>query len=175
MSESPRVLLFTGDGKGKTTAALGMALRAAGHGIHALVLQFIKGDADTGEITAIGSLDNVDILQTGRGFLPPKESPSLCEHTEAAESGFTFAREAAMSGRYGLIVLDEICIAVARGLVDERDVLDLIRQLPDNSRLVLTGRYATPNLIQAADTVSEIACVKHAMDSGRPAQMGVER
>ena len=174
MKENPRILLFTGDGKGKTTAALGMALRAAGHGMRALVIQFVKKDAATGEIPASRLLDNVDIVQTGRGFVPPPESPRFAEHREAAQQGLARATEAILSGQYDLIVLDEICVAVACGLIEEDDLLKLLEQLPDGLRLVLTGRNATPGMIEAADTVSEIRCIKHALDAGRAAQKGVE-
>lgn len=175
MNEQPRILLVTGDGKGKTTSALGMALRAAGHGMRTLVLQFIKADAATGEIAAIQSIENIDIEQTGRGFVPPAEDPRFDEHRRAARRGLARAGEALLSGEYALIVLDEICIAVARGLLAESDVLELLAKTPHGLRVVLTGRYATPGLIEAADTVSEIRSVKHALESGRPAQKGVER
>lgn len=174
MTEPPRILLFTGDGKGKTTAALGMTLRAAGHGMRALVLQFVKQDAATGEIPAVQSTENIDIVQTGRGFVPPPDSPRFAEHREAAQQGLARAKEAVLSGKYSLVVLDEICVAVSRGLVAEEDVLELLGRLPGGMRLVLTGRDATPGLVEAADTVSEIRCVKHALQAGRPAQKGVE-
>ena len=174
MTEQPRILLSTGNGKGKTTAALGMALRAAGHGMRVLVLQFVKQDATTGEVMAIESIENIDIVQTGRGFIPRLEHPDFPKHREAAQVGLARATEAVRSGRYSLIVLDEICVAVARDLIAEEDVLKLLDQVPDGMRLVLTGRCATPRLIDAADTVSEIRSVKHAFDAGRPAQKGVE-
>lgn len=175
MTDVPRILLFTGYGKGKTTAALGMALRAAGHGIRVLVLQFVKQDATTGEMAAVESLENIELVQTGCGFIPSPEHRDFAKHCESAQTGFAFATEAVLSGKYGLIVLDEICLAVARGLIAEDDVLMLLRRLPDGLRLVLTGRYATPGLIDLADTVSDIQCVKHALQTGRPAQKGVER
>ena len=175
VNEQPRILLVTGDGKGKTTSALGMALRAAGHGMRTLVLQFIKADAATGEIAAIQSIENIDIEQTGCGFVPPAEDPRFDRHRRAAQRGLARARQAVLSGEYRLIVLDEICLAVSRELIAEKHVLELLGQLPDGLRIVLTGRYATPGLIEAADTVSEIRSVKHALESGRPAQKGVER
>ena len=174
MTEKPRILLFTGNGKGKTTAALGMVLRAAGHAMPTLVLQFVKKDATSGEIAALGSLDSVDIVQTGLGFLPAEGSPALARHRDAAEAGFNRAKEAILGGRYSLVVLDEICFAVSRGLLDEVDVLELLDQLPDEIIVVLTGRDATPGLIDAADTVSDIRCVKHAAEQGCGARKGVE-
>ncbi|MFO7906307.1 MAG: cob(I)yrinic acid a,c-diamide adenosyltransferase [Pirellulaceae bacterium] len=175
MNEKPRILLFTGYGKGKTTAALGMALRAAGHGMRVLVLQFVKQDSTTGEIAAVKSIENIDIVQTGAGFVPQPDHPKFPEHLEAAEAGLRRAAEAVLSGKYALVILDEICVAVARGLIPEKDVLELSRRLPQGTRLVLTGRDATPALIEMADTVSDVRCVKHALQAGQPAQKGVER
>lgn len=175
MTERPRILLFTGEGKGKTTAALGMALRAAGHGMRVLVLQFIKQDATTGEMAAVESMENIDIVQTGRGFVPLPEHPTFAVHRESAHAGFARVAEAVLSRKYAMVVLDEICVAVARGLVPEKDVLELLDQLAGEVTLVLTGRDATPGLINRADTVSEIRSVKHAYQTGRPAQKGVER
>ena len=173
VTEQPRILLFTGDGKGKTTAALGMALRAAGHGMRVLVLQFVKQDA-TGELVAVESIGNIDIVQTGRGFVPSPEHAQFAEHRKAAQTGFARAVEAVRSGKYALVVLDEICVAVACGLVPEKDVLELLDQLAGERIVVLTGRDATPGLINRADTVSEIRCVKHALQTGRTAEKGVE-
>jgi len=175
VTENPRVLLFTGGGKGKTTAALGTALRAAGHGMRVLVLQFIKQDATTGELAAIESIENIDMIQTGRGFVPAPDHAQFAEHRKAAQAGFARAVEAVRSGKYALVVLDEICVAVQRGLVPEKDVLELLDQLAGETIVVLTGRGATPGLINRADTVSEIRCVKHAYQIGRPAQKGVDR
>jgi len=175
VTEQPRILLFTGEGKGKTTAALGMALRAAGHGMRVLVLQFVKQDATTGELAAVESIENIDIVQTGRGFIPSPETPGFAEHQKAAQIGFAHANEAVLSGKYAMVVLDELCVAVARGLVPEKEVLELLDRLTDEMIVVLTGREATPGLISRADTVSEIRCVKHAYETGRQAQKGVER
>jgi len=174
MTNKPRILLFTGEGKGKTTAALGMVLRAVGHGMPTLVLQFVKEDSTTGEIRALESFDTVDFVQTGLGFLPPDGDPRMARHREAAEAGLARAGEALRGGRYSLVVLDEICFAVARGLLDEADVLALLEQVPANVSVALTGRGATPGLIEAADTVSDIRCVKHPSHEGRGAEKGIE-
>jgi len=174
MTNKPRILLFTGDGKGKTTAALGMVLRAAGHGMPTLVLQFVKEDSTTGEIEALKAFDTVDFVQTGRGFLPRDGDPAMERHRESAEAGLVAASDAILSGRYSLVVLDEICFAVARGLLREADVLELLEKVPPSMSIALTGRGATPGLIDAADTVSEIQCVKHAALQGRGAEKGIE-
>jgi cob(I)alamin adenosyltransferase len=175
MNEKPRILIFTGDGKGKTTAALGMAFRASGHGLRSCIVQFIKSDASVGEIAAADASMLVEIHPTGLGFLPSDESPRLAQHREAAQAGFQKAVEAVTGGEYAIVILDEICIAVSRGLIDEQQVVELVAKTPAEMCLVLTGRYASPGLIELADTVTEMRCIKHGMEIGRPAQEGVER
>lgn len=174
MKEAGRILIFTGDGKGKTTAALGMALRAHGHGIPVAIIQFVKSDTRTGEFAALNAMDDVEIVVTGLGFVPRPTDPRFEGHRRAAEEGLRMAREAAGSGRYGLVILDEICTAVALKLLAEDAVLGLLRETSPGCNVVLTGRGATERLIGAADTVSEIRAVKHGFDSGRKAQQGVE-
>ena len=174
MNEKGRILIFTGDGKGKTTAALGMALRAHGHGMPVAVIQFVKSDVKTGEFAVLSRLPGVEIFVTGLGFVPPKDDPLFAEHRRAAEEGLRIASEAACSGRYGLVILDEGCYAVARHLIAEEAVLRLLREAAPGVIVVLTGRGATEGLIAAADTVSEIRCVKHGFDTGKKAQKGVE-
>jgi cob(I)alamin adenosyltransferase len=173
-----RVLLFTGDGKGKTTAALGMVLRAVGHGQAARVIQFIKGDGRTGELAAAKALKGVEILQTGRGFVPAADAAAFSDHVSAAEGGMARAEEALADGQVRLLVLDEVCTAVAKGLVSEERVLALLRRASEargaELTVVLTGRGATSGLIARADTVTEMRCVKHGYASGWKAQAGVE-
>jgi cob(I)alamin adenosyltransferase len=175
MSKRPRVLVFTGDGKGKTTAALGMAFRAAGHRMHTCVVQFIKSDTSVGEMAAAEASQQIEIHPTGLGFLPPDDSPLLTSHRAAAQTGLQHAAAALTSGRFSLVVLDEICLAVARGLIDHRQVVELISLATPEMCLVLTGRDATPELIALADTATEMRCIKHGMDQGIKAQDGVER
>jgi cob(I)alamin adenosyltransferase len=174
MDEKGRILIFTGDGKGKTTAALGMAIRARGHGIPVAIIQFVKSDLKTGEFAVLSSLPGVEIFVTGRGFVPPETDPRFADHRSAAEEGLRIASEAACSGRYGMVILDEGCYAVARRLIAEASVLRLIGEAAPGVIIVLTGRGATQGLIDAADTVSEIRCVKHGFDTGRTARKGVE-
>jgi cob(I)alamin adenosyltransferase len=169
-----RTLLFTGDGKGKTTAALGMVLRAAGHGQRALVVQFVKSDATTGELAACKNLPGVRIVQIGRGFVPPESSPAFAAHREAAAQALEFAAQAIASADWDLIVLDEICTAVAAKLITEESVLELLDRRTHPVCVVLTGRGATPRLIERADTVTEMKCVKHGLKRGIRAQAGVE-
>lgn len=175
MSSQPRILIFTGDGKGKTTAALGMALRAAGHGLRTCVVQFIKSDVAVGEIAAVTSSDTIEIHPTGLGFVPPRGHPDFQLHREAAQAGLRKAAEAVADGRYSLVVLDEICLAVSRGLIEQVEVLELAARTPPQVCLVMTGRHASPELIDLADTVTEMCCVKHGLRAGIAAQKGVER
>src|SRR5450759_5111603 len=114
MSHAPRILLFTGDGKGKTTAALGMALRAAGHGMKTCVIQFIKTDAKVGEMLVLPKLQQIEIFQTGLGFLPKPTDPAWPNHQLAAEAGLCKAAEIMANAQADLVILDEICVAVAR-------------------------------------------------------------
>jgi cob(I)alamin adenosyltransferase len=171
---SGRVLLFTGDGKGKTTAALGMVLRASGHGMRTIVLQFIKNDSATGELKALKQCPGVEIRQCGLGFVPPESNPKFADHRLAAEEALALAGDSIAGGEYDLIVLDEVCNAIAKGLIEEARVVEIVKSAPADLRLVLTGRDATENLIALADTVTEMRCVKHGLQSGRPAQEGVE-
>jgi cob(I)alamin adenosyltransferase len=170
----PRILLFTGDGKGKTTAALGMALRAVGHEIPVSIIQFIKADATTGELKALARLPGVQIAQTGKGFVPPASHPAYAAHVEAARRGWRLAETTIRSGQYGLVVLDEICTAIQCGLLSESETVETLRHTNPRTTLVLTGRGAGPALTALADTVTEMRCVKHGADHGVKAQKGVE-
>jgi cob(I)alamin adenosyltransferase len=173
MVDKARILIFTGEGKGKTTAALGMALRACGHGLRVLVIQFVK-KADTGEIFAADTMVNIKIVQTGLGFLPEEKNREYDKHKLSAEKGLLLAEESIKSGNFDLIVFDEICFAVDRGLLREKDVIDVMGKADVNMTLVLTGRHAPQEFINLADTVSNIQCVKHGFKTGIAAQKGVE-
>jgi cob(I)alamin adenosyltransferase len=174
MKTPARILLFTGDGKGKTTAALGMALRARGHGMPVCVVQFVKSDASVGEVAAARQC-GIEFIQTGLGFIPAAADPRFAQHRAAAEDGLRKANEIIASGRHAMVILDEVCVAVARGLLEERPLVEALRQASAEMCLVLTGRDATPALIALADTVTEMRCIKHALQSGRVAAQGVER
>ncbi len=169
-----RILLFTGEGKGKTTAALGMALRASGHGMRTLILQFIKANSSTGEIAGCAYLPGVEIFQTGLGLVPNEKNPRFAEHRRAAQEGLGLAVEAISSRRYDLIILDEICTAVTKGFLEEASVVEAVRQTPPNICMVMTGRNATQGLISLADTVTEMRLIKHGFTEGWAAQKGVE-
>ena len=170
-----RILLFTGAGKGKTTAALGMVLRASGHGLRVLVLQFLKADPAVGEVAALGALPGVELRQVGRGFAPAPDHPAYARHLEATRAGLALLRESLAEGRYGMVVADELCGAVALGLLDEADVLEALASAGPETVLVLTGRDATPGLLEIADTATEMHCLRHAHDEGAPPCNGVEQ
>ena len=168
-----RILVFTGDGKGKTTAALGMALRAAGHGMTVRIIHFVKQDESVGELAGLRHLPGVTVEMYGCGFIPKPESPAFARHVEAAQQGLAAAREALAAGP-DILILDEICGAVDKALLTEGDLLDLLAAAPGAMCVVLTGRNATAAIIDAADTVTDMRCVKHAFDVGLDAQKGVE-
>jgi cob(I)alamin adenosyltransferase len=174
MKDKKRILLFTGDGKGKTTAALGMALRASGHGMKTLVIQFVKSDPTTGELAACRHLPGCEIVQTGRGFVPERTDPAFREHCSAACEGLRLAEKALSSGKYDLIILDEICTAIGKGLLDEGQVIEAVRKGTSGMRIVMTGRNATAGLVSIADTVTDMRMVKHGFQDGREGQKGVE-
>jgi len=169
-----RILIFTGDGKGKTTAALGMVLRASGHGMRTLFLQFMKANDAVGELTALRFLPGVEAIQMGRGFVPTATDLAFPEHRRAAFHALEKAAEALRSKKYDLIILDEICTAMDKELISEDQIMELIEESGDVSCLVLTGRGATKRLIAEADTVTEMRNLKHGLGQGITAQKGVE-
>ena len=168
-----RIIVITGDGKGKTTAALGMVLRAAGHGQRVCVVQFIKKDCGTGESRALEMLPGVEIYICGDGFVFKREGELYEHHVHCAETAMTLLQRKTAFG-FDMIVLDEVCGAISLGLISVEGVLGLMENAPDDTVFVLTGRDAPAELIQKADTVSRIECVKHGIDAGIPAQEGVE-
>lgn len=169
------VLINIGNGKGKTTAALGMALRAWGQGMKILVLQFIKGGWKYGELKAAEKLgENFEIRQMGEGFIKGADGNSLEEHRHAAGEALKAAGTEINYGKYDMIILDEIIYAIHYGLVALDDVLILLDRKPESLHLVLTGRNAPPELIERADLVSEIKEIKHPYTQGIPAQKGIE-
>jgi cob(I)alamin adenosyltransferase len=172
------LLVFTGNGKGKSTAAFGLALRAAGNRMPVKVIQFIKGAWKTGEREAIKrGLPEIEVDVGGKGFTIERlRDPKIPmpEHHMAARAAFEMAREAVAGGRYRMVVLDEILGSIKAGLVSEEEVLELARSRPTDLHLVLTGRGATPAIVDAADLVTEMREVKHHFKAGVPAQRGIE-
>ena len=167
------VQIFTGNGKGKTTAALGTILRAAGHGLRTFIVFFMKGDYEYGEYDAMRKLPGVDIRQSGfRRFTDPLNIKP--EEREQAAAALAAAHEAMLSGRYDLVVLDEVNVALEYKLIEPEVVRELINQKPENVELILTGRYADNNIIEMADLVTEMVKVKHPYDKGIRARKGIE-
>ncbi|MGO9374571.1 MAG: cob(I)yrinic acid a,c-diamide adenosyltransferase [Syntrophobacteraceae bacterium] len=170
------VVVLTGYGKGKSSSALGMVLRACGHGMKVCMLQFMKGDIFTGELEALQKLDcDVEIVPTGMGFCGIQGNPySHAQHREAAQRALLMAKERIISGKYDLIVLDEINNAVHLKLVDLEQAIDLIRSKPPLLHLILTGRDATPEVLALADTASEVRELTHAYRKGIEPQPGID-
>lgn len=168
------MVLLTGDGKGKTTSALGMVLRAAGHGLKVCVIQFIKSRLDTGEVRALKLLPGVELHVCGKGFVRESAGVAFEAHREAAAKGLILAKEKLHDAAYGMVVMDEVCGAVDCGLLDAEQVRSVVAGASKGAVVILTGRNAGPELIEIADTVSRVDNIKHAMASGRPAQRGIE-
>jgi len=167
------LLVFTGNGKGKTTAALGMVLRASGHGMRALILQFIKGSWAYGELEACKRLPGVTIRPLGTGFTWKKES--MEEDRRLATEGWVEAAEAIRRGEHDVIVLDELNYVLAYGLLPVDTVVDVLKHRPEHVHVVATGRNAPEELLAAADMVTEMRQVKHHYhDQKIAAQEGIE-
>lgn len=170
------ILVHTGDGKGKTTAALGLCMRAWGDGLRILILQFIKGGWRYGEMTTVEKLAAIDgrieLRRLGKGF--QRKEDDKTEHMKAAQEALAEAHKEFASGKYDLIVLDEINYAVKFGLITIEDVLQLLEEKPEQLHVVLTGRDARPELIERADLVTEMKLVKHPYQKGIKAQKGIE-
>jgi cob(I)alamin adenosyltransferase len=167
------VQVFTGDGKGKTTAALGTVLRAAGHGLKIYIVFFMKGDYARGEFKALEKFPNIDVSRSGfRRFVNPgRVTPG--EKKQAGQA-LAAAREAVTGGRYDLVVLDELNVAIAYNLVGLDEVIRLIEEKPPRVELIITGRRAPDRLIEMADLVTEMVKVKHPYDKGVKARKGIE-
>lgn len=167
------LIVFTGNGKGKTTASLGMALRAAGHGMRVLILQFIKGTWPYGELEALERFAEVKIKPLGSGFTWKKES--LDEDRELARLGWEEASDEIGKGEYDVIILDELNYVLSYGLLPLDPVLQALSSRPQGLHVVVTGRNAPEELIQIADLVTEMVQVKHPyQDKGIKAQKGIE-
>lgn len=167
------VQIYTGDGKGKTTAALGLALRASGHGMRTYIAQFMKGQ-DYGELTALRDNPLIDVEQFGDVRCIRREEVTP-EHREGARRGLKAAEEAMLSGRYDLVVLDEVNVSIWFGLIETEAVLDFLDIRPERVELVLTGRKAPEELVRRADLVTEMKEIKHYYRNGVEAREGIER
>jgi cob(I)alamin adenosyltransferase len=170
------IVVITGHGKGKTTSALGMALRACGYGMKVCIIQFMKGDLYAGEWDGIKRMDcDIELIATGKGFCGIQGNPYPWEeHRANAQDAIDLVHERIDSGRCNLLILDEINNALKLKLVDLEQVLDILRKKPPLMHMILTGRDAHPKVIELADTVSEIHEIKHAFRKGIEPQPGVD-
>ena len=167
------VQVYTGEGKGKTTAALGLAMRAAGHGLRVYIIQFMKGWPNYGELKSVGGHPQITLRQFGRPeFVDPK-TPEPVDR-EMAQEALREARRVLASGSYDLVILDEVNVALKYELIELKDVLALIDEKPEHVELVLTGRYAPPEIIERADLVTEMREVKHPYRAGVKGRKGIE-
>jgi cob(I)alamin adenosyltransferase len=170
------LIVHTGPGKGKTTAALGTALRAVGQGLKVLMVQFIKGSWHYGELDAAKMLGSgrFQILPMGRGFVKVGVEKPDPEDVRLVREAWNFASDKMMSGEYDLVVLDEINYAISYKMLDPEQVVEKLKQRPEMVHVILTGRNAHPLIVEAADLVTEMREVKHPYQKGIPAQRGIE-
>jgi cob(I)alamin adenosyltransferase len=169
------ILINTGPGKGKTTAAMGTALRAVGNGMRVLMLQFLKGSWHYGELDAVQAFGpNFILKQMGRGFVKIGGAEADPEDIRLVQDAWTEARQAIYSGEWDMVVLDEINYAISYGMLDAAVVAEALRGRPEMVHVILTGRNAHPLLVELADTVTEMREVKHAYQKGILAQRGIE-
>src|SRR6201987_4458087 len=169
------ILINTGPGKGKTTAAMGTALRAVGNGMKVLMLQFLKGSWHYGELDAVKAFGgNFMMKQMGRGFVKVGGAETDPEDVRMVEEAWAEAEQAILGGQWDLVVLDEINYAISYGMLDPAKVVDVLKRKPELVHVILTGRNAHPTIVEVADTVTEMRQVKHAYEKGVLAQRGIE-
>ncbi|MFC2135467.1 cob(I)yrinic acid a,c-diamide adenosyltransferase [Bacteroidota bacterium] len=168
------IQIYTGNGKGKTTAALGQALRAAGHGLKTYVAQFMK-DYPYNELRGVKYLNKFITIEQfcNDDFVFKKESPGKDE-IQQAKDGLNRAKDKMLSGNYDIIILDEVCVSVYFKLVEIDDLLPIFEAKPENVELILTGRYCPQEWIEKADLVTEMKEVKHYYQDGVKARKGIE-
>ncbi|MBS4016119.1 MAG: cob(I)yrinic acid a,c-diamide adenosyltransferase [Candidatus Latescibacteria bacterium] len=165
--------IYTGNGKGKTTSAIGQAVRALGHKYKVIMIQFMKGDPNYGEIKTLKKIRNIKVVQSGLPTFVEKGKPSK-EDLKLAAKGFALAKKALKEKKYQMVILDEINVAVDYGLLQLADVIKLAENCPKNIELILTGRYASKELIDIADLVSEIKEIKHPYQKGFVSRKGID-
>ena len=176
MGKDGLVIVYTGNGKGKTTAALGMALRAVGYNHKICLIQFIKGSWPYGEMISIKRLEpELELIIAGKGFVGIIDDKSPREeHIKIAKQALQISKEKILSGAYNIVILDEVNYAINLGLIDVKDVLELIKSKPENLNLVLTGNYAKQEIIDLADLVTEMREIKHPYKLGIKAKKGID-
>jgi cob(I)alamin adenosyltransferase len=166
------VHVYTGDGKGKTTAAIGLGIRAVGAGLRVHMIQFMKGRRYS-ELDALKHIPGFTVVQFGRDEFVSKKKPEQID-IDLARKGLAHAREVMRKNECDVLILDEINVAVDYQLLSSADVLDLINMKPETMELVLTGRYAKPEIVQQADLVSEMLEIKHPFQKGVPCRKGID-
>ena len=176
MSDKGLVIVYTGNGKGKTTAALGMALRAIGYEHKVCMLQFIKGSWHYGEMDSSKKLEpNFELIAIGKGFVGILDDNSPREeHEKYAAEALRICREKINSGNYNVVILDEVNYAINLGLIDVQEIIKLIKEKPSNLDLVLTGRDVKEEIVELADLVTEMKEIKHPFKSGIKAKKGID-
>ena len=176
MSEKGLVIVYTGNGKGKTTAALGMALRAIGYEHKVCMLQFIKGSWHYGEMDSSKKLEpNFELIAVGKGFVGILDDNSPREeHEKYAAEAVRICREKINSGKYNVVILDEVNYAINLGLIDVQEIIKIIKEKPSNLDLVLTGRDVKEEIVELADLVTEMKEIKHPFKSGIKAKKGID-
>lgn len=167
------IQVYTGSGKGKTTAALGLALRAAGHDLQVYIVQFMKGWPHYGELVSVQHLPNVTLRQFGRADFVDRDNPDP-QDIRLVHEALAHARQIVASGDYDLVILDEVNVALDYGLVGLDDLLSLLEAKPEHVELVLTGRGAHPEIVKRADLVTEMLAIKHPYEEGVKGRKGIE-
>jgi cob(I)alamin adenosyltransferase len=167
------VQVYTGNGKGKTSAAFGLALRATGRGLRVYVIQFIKGGFDYGELHVLDKLPNITLKAFGRGkFITAK--PPEKEDIKLAQEALKLAKEITEAGEHDIVILDEINVAIDLKLIDLQEAIEIMKKKPDNVEIILTGRNAPEEIINLADLVTEFKDIKHPFHKGFKARKGIE-
>jgi cob(I)alamin adenosyltransferase len=176
MQEKGLVIVYTGKGKGKTTAALGIVLRAVGHGYKVCMIQFIKGEWYYGELTSSKRLEpEFEMIAAGKGFVGIiDDDHPIKDHQTAAKEAIALAKEKIVSGLYDIMILDEVNYAVKLNLISEQDILDTIAARPEKTSLVLTGNYVPESVVARADLVTEMREIKHPYQQGIKAKEGID-
>jgi cob(I)alamin adenosyltransferase len=174
--EKGLIIVYTGNGKGKTTAALGLCVRACGYDLKVAIVQFVKGSWQYGELDGVKRLEpNVELMRKGKGFVGIIDDKlPRSEHEKAAEEALVFVNELIHSGMYDIIILDELNVAVSLGLIEIDDVLKILANKPVDLDVVITGRNAHEKLIDAADLVTEMKEIKHPYQKGILAKKGID-
>ena len=170
------VIIYTGNGKGKTTAALGLSLRAIGYEHKVCMLQFIKGSWHYGEMDSSKKLGpNFELIAVGKGFVGILDDNSPREeHEKYAAEALKICREKIFSEKYDVVILDEVNYAIDLGLLDVKEIMELIKEKPEKLDLVLTGNHAKEEIIELADLVTEMKEIKHPFKSGIKAKKGID-